>query len=360
MISFEFTPEQEELRGEIRDFMHREIFPRAGEIDEKEGFPSDLVEKMLKPPNSFPAVWVPKRYGGLELDRISICIIVEELGYYCPSCIPFVEVAGLGGLPILFGGSEELKEKWLTAQAKGEAFPSLAMTERGAGSDAGAVRLRAERNGDGYVLNGGKRQISQIDIATHIVVSTRTDPEPAKGARGVSLFLVEKGIPGLIIGERENFIGVRGHKAYRLGFKDVHVPKGNLIGEENRGFRLLMQTLDETRLTVCAGGIGMARATLDKAIAHAKETSSFGRALIDHEAISFPLAEIATEVEAARFLVHKAAWLSDKGVRHTKETSMAKWFAAELAVKASLHAMTTLGGYGCMKEYGAERFFRDA
>ncbi|MDF2956408.1 MAG: Acyl-CoA dehydrogenase related to the alkylation response protein AidB [Candidatus Alkanophagales archaeon MCA70_species_1] len=357
-ISFDLTPEQEELRERIREFAQKELLPRADEIDEKEDVPQELVEKMLKELR-LPAVWVPKKYGGLELDKVSICIITEEIGYACGSCIPFVEVAGLGTLPIVFGGKESLKEELLPKIARGDAFPSLAMTEPGCGSDAGAITLRAERDGDEYVLNGVKRQISQVHIASFFVTSARTHPDPSLKARGVSLFVVPKDADGVRIGEREPYIGTRGHKAYVIHFDNVRVPAEYMLGEENRGFRILMRTLDETRLTLAAGNVGIARAAFDVAVEYAKKREAFGKKLWEHEAIGFSLAEVATEIEAARLLCYKAAWLSDRGERHTKETSMAKWYATELAVKAALHAMTVLGGYGVMKGR-VERCFRDA
>lgn len=358
-ISFELTEEQKKLQKEVRDFVRKEIIPRAREIDEKQEVPKDLLEKALKPPIALPSVWIPKEYGGKGLDKISICLVSEEVGYGCGSFIPLVEAAGLGTLPILLEGSETLKQKYLPGLAKGEKYPSLGMTERNAGSDAGAVETKAEKTSNGYVINGEKTQISEVDIASHFVVSARTDPDVSKGARGVSLIVVDKDSKGIEIGRRFNYIGTRGHKAYQINFKDVEVPAENLIGEENKGFRGLMRTLDETRLSLSAALVGLAKAAYEIGAKHAVKRKTFGKTLIENQSLGFKLAEIATRIEATRLLALHCAWLSDQGVRHTKNTSMAKLFANEVAVDAALLSIKILGGYGVM-EGDAEYRLRDS
>jgi acyl-CoA dehydrogenase len=246
----------------------------------------------------------------------------------------------------------------LTRHANGEIFAAFSLTEEGAGSDASTIQTQAEKSGDEYILNGQKRLVSMAELADIYILFAKTDP--TKRRHSISAFVVEKNFPGLEIGKKRICFGVKGHQTYDLLLKDCRVPVENRIGEEGRGFKYALMTFDDTRPTLACGYIGLARAALDIAIEFARKRETFGQALIEHQAIKFPIVEIATEIECARLLAYKACWLADKGLWHKKEASMAKYFSAELAVKAAMTAMKILGGFGSTKEYPIERFFRDA
>jgi len=357
-ISFDLSPEQEALRKTVAEFAQKHIAAKAGEIDENQKIPEDIMEKICKPPNRFTSAYIPKKYGGLGLDMVSISLILEEIGYISPSCAIIIQVAGVGALPILFGGTEQQKEKCLRAMGLGEAYPAFALTEKAAGSDAGAIELKAERKGGDYVLNGRKRLICNADIATFAVVFGKTDPE--KGVRGISAFIVEKDASGFKVGRRERTVGMRGDGVYELIFENCRVPEENLVGEKNEGFRLAMRALDDSRITIAAINIGIARAALDTAVRFAKERVAFGKQIAEFEGIRFPIADLAMEIQAARLLTLKAAWLADRGMKHSEESSMAKLYASQLAVKASEFGMNALGGFGATVEYPVERYLRDA
>ena len=358
MISFELAPEQEKIRDQVREFAQKEITPRVTEIDEKDEIPQDLLEKLRKPPHSFTAIGIPKKYGGRGLDSVSILVVTEEIGYASPVCCTLIEVAEVGTRTILLAGNEEQKDKYVSAVARGDMFPAFAMTEPGAGSDAAGIVTRAEKVSDGYVIQGRKRYVSHAGSADYFAVSTKIGS--AKEVKGVTLFLVGRGTPGLSLGEPLKTMGLKGHKAYSLIFEQCKVPQGNLLGEEGRGLRYLLAALDETRLSLAGGFIGLARACLEQAVKFATSRNTFGMPIAEYQAIRFPVTEIALEIEAARLLAYKAAWLSDKGEKHTKETSMAKLYAGEVMIRASSVAASTLGGYGVTSETPVERYYRDA
>ena len=366
-ISFDLTAEQKEMLEKIRKFAREELIPWADKSDRERRIPRELIEKMCKPPYSIPAIWIPKQYGGLELSRVSTTLLSEEVGYALTPALTFIEVSLLGTFPLIVAGSEEQKKKYLTRIAEGKAITAYALTDEGSGSDViGGMNTRAEKVGDEYVLNGRKRWISYADIADIIIVFAKTDP--AKGSRGISAFIVEKDTPGFTLVRPERCIGVRGHHAWEIAFKDCRIPKENLIGEEGSGIRIALMTLDDSRISLAAGNVGIAKAALDCALKFAAERKVFGKPLSEYQAISFALADIATRIEAARLLVWKAAWLCDAGfcgakgspIRHSKETAMAKLFACETAVKDADVAMNILGGYGVTEDYPVERYLRDA
>ncbi|MFB0559887.1 MAG: acyl-CoA dehydrogenase family protein [Candidatus Lokiarchaeia archaeon] len=354
-VDFGFTPEQEELRASVREWCQKEIAPLVDEMEEKEEFNKDLVEKFKK---KFLNMWIPKEYGGTDADTVDICIVAEEVGYVCGSCLTLLEVGGLGCLPIVIGGTEEQKKKFLPPIAFGEKFYGFALTDEGPGSDPANMKLRAEKKGDEYILNGMKRLISNCDISHSLLTFAKTDP--AKGARGISAFLIDIGTPGFVVGKRLWGWGIKVHHTNELEFKNCRVPAERLIGEENRGFIYAMKCLDRTRLVLAAGNVGIARASFDIAVKFAQERMSFGKPISENQAISFRLAEIATEIEAARLLAYKAAWLDNQKIRHTKETSMAKLYACELARKSAEAAVKILGGYGWSKDYPVMIHLHDA
>lgn len=356
--SFELSPEHKELQQQAREFTQKFVVPVADEVDKNDVIPRDLIKTIRSPPYKYTAAWIPKKYGGLELDKLSVCILMEEIGYASLPIATLIEVSGVTTLPIVFGGSEELKQKYLPRHASGEIFAAFCLTEQDSGSDAGAIKLRADRSGDEYVLNGKKRLVSMAELADIFIVFAKTDL--TKRRRSISVFVVEKDFPGVKIGEKRICFGVKGHQTHDLELIDCRVPVENRIGEEGRGFKYALMTFDDTRPTLACGYIGLAKAALDVAIEFAKKRVTFGQPLIERQAIMFPITEIATKIECARLLAYRAAWMADKGLWHKKEASMAKYYGAELAVEATMMAMKTLGGFGSTKEYPIERFLRDA
>ncbi len=354
-MEFGLTAEQEKLRASVKEWCQKEITPLVNEMEEKEVFNKDLVAKFKK---KFLNMWIPKKYGGTEADTVDICIVAEEVGYACGSCLTLLEVGGLGCLPIVFGGTEEQKIKFLQSIASGEHFYGFGLTDEGSGSDVANINLTAVKKDGAYILNGKKRLISNCDISHSITVFAKTNP--AKGAGGISEFVIDIGTPGFIIGKRLWGWGIKVHHTNELEFHNCVVPADRLIGEENKGFIYAMKTLDRTRLALGAGNVGIARAAFDVAVKFAKERKAFGKSIADNQAISFRLAEIATKIEAARLLAYKAAWLDNKKVRHTIETSMAKWYACDLATRSAEAAVQILGGYGWSKDYPVMIHLHDA
>lgn len=357
-ISFELSPDQKELQQQVREFTQKYVAPIAAKVDETDTIPKDLIKIIRSSPYKYTAAWIPKKYGGLELNKVDICILMEEIGYASLPIATLIEVSGVTTLPIVFGGTEAAKQKYLTKHAKGEIFAAFSLTEEGAGSDAGSIQTRAEKTGDEYVLNGQKRLVSMAELADIFIIFAKTDL--TKRRHSISAFVVEKEFPGLTLGRRRTCFGVKGHQTYDLVLEDCRVPVENRIGEEGRGFKYALMTFDDTRPTLACGYVGLARAALDIALEFAKNRETFGQPLIEHEAIKFPITEIATEIECARLLAYKAAWLADNGLWHKKEASMAKYYCAELAVRAAMAAMKILGGFGSTKDYPIERFLRDA
>jgi len=362
-ISFDLTVEQEEIKKQAYEFACKEIAPLAAEIDEKDD--SVLVlsirDKMAQPPYRYTGIWIPKEYQGNPRNLLENCIITEELaaGGLSGIGVFIIELLGVGiVMPLLIGGNEEQKRKYLPLIARGEAFGSFGVTEPGIGSDAAALRTRAVLQNNEYVLNGRKRYESLAHVADFNVIFAKTDPE--KGARGISAFIVPKGTPGFRVVERVPCIGLRGHQDEEVELKDCRIPKGNLIGEEGKGLKYALSTLDRTRTSLTGGFIGLARAALEEAVKFARARKAFGQPIADFQAISFPLTEIAIGIEAARLLNYKAAWLSDKGERHTVETATAKAFASELLLKATNVAVDVHGGFGGTKRFPIERILRDA
>lgn len=358
-IAFDLTPEQEEVRRQAREFAEREIAPIAAEIDEKDELPWDLWGKMAQPPYCYTGQFIPKEYGGYPRKLVDMCLITEELACAGQGAITVavIEVAGVGTAPIVTAGSHAQKQKWLPPIAAGQAIGCFALTEPGAGSDAAAIETRAERTGDYYVLNGRKRYASFASICRHAVVFAKTDP--AKGARGISAFVVEQGTPGFSVIEKVPCIGMHGHQDEEVLLENCRVPAENLLGEEGRGLHYALATLDDTRTTLVGGFIGLARAALEAAVKFAKARSTFGQPIAEYQAIRFPLADISVEIDAARLLMLRAAWLGDQGQRHTAETAAAKAYASEVLIKATNLAVEVHGGFGGTKRFPVERFLRD-
>ncbi len=360
MIDFTLTKHQEKIKAEAAEFGRTVIAPRAEEIDRTDKLPMDIWAAMGKRPYRYPGMHVPEEYGGYPRPLQDIIIIIEELTAAGKSavCAAMMESCGLGVMTLVNHGSEELKQKYLPVTAGGMRMGAFSLTEPGTGSDASGLSCLARKDGDGYTINGRKRYTSFTHQSSHIILFAVTDP--SKGARGISAFVVPTDTPGFMVLERIECIGLRGHQDEELELKNCRIPKGNLIGEEGRGLSYALESLDETRTTLIAGFIGLARACLDESVKYAKTRATFGKELFHRQALSYPLAEIAAEIDAARLLNFQAAWLHDHGKRHTIETAKAKVVATKVMLDAANMAVEVYGGFGCTKRHIVERLYRDA
>ena len=355
-MDFELTEEQEMIRRMVRDFAEKEIVPIAGEMDEKGEFPWEIIRKMA--PLGFLGLPIPEEYGGAGVDNVSFAIAMEEIARASGSIAITLDAhVSLACEAILQFGSEEQKRKYLAPLARGEKLGAFALTEPEAGSDAAAIKTRAVLSGDEWVLNGQKVFITNGSIADVVVVAAVTDP--TKGHRGISNFIVEKGTPGFRPGRDEEKMGLKGSVTSQLFFEDCRVPKENLLGKEGEGFKQFLIVLDAGRIAIGAMAVGLAQAALDASIAYAKERVQFGQPIAKFQAIQWMIADMATQLDGARLLVYRAAWLKDRDVRFTREAAMAKLFASEIAERACHAAIQIHGGYGYTKDYPLERFYRD-
>jgi butyryl-CoA dehydrogenase len=356
-MDFQLNEEQQMVRQMARDFAEKELKPRAAETDESGHLPIEAIKKMA--PLGLLGLPVPEEYGGPGIDSISAAIVIEEIGRACGSTgLSIAAHNGLGLWPIVAFGTEAQKHHWIPRLMSGDILGALALTEPGAGSDlGGGVRTSAVRAGDSWIINGSKAWITNASLAEVIVTLVRTDPQA--GHRGLSMLLVETDRVGLTIHSKEKKMGVRGLPTHALTCEDVHVPAENLLGEEGRGFQQAMMTLDGGRIGIGALSLGLAQAALEEAVRYAKERSTFGKLIAEHQAIQWMIANMATEIEAARTLVYRAAWLKDQGRPFTKEAAMAKLFASEAAERSAFKAIQIHGGYGYSSEYPVERIYRD-
>jgi len=333
------------------------IEPIALEYDEKQIFPNDIVKIMGQ--SDLFGVFIPEEYGGLGGGVLEMCLVVEELSKACGGISLSYAASALGTIPILLYGSEEQKRKYLPKLAKGEIIAAFALTEPDAGSDAAAIKTRAELQGDHYVINGTKQWITNGGDASIYSVITITDP--TRGARGSSAFLVEKGTPGFEFGKKENKMGIRASSTRELIFQDCKVPKSAMLGREGQGFLIAMKTFDQSRPGVAAQAVGIAAGALEKAVAYSRERHQKGQPISSFQGIQFMLADMATQVEAARALTLQVARTVDAGEKNVaKVSSMAKLFASDVAMKVTTDAVQIFGGYGYMKEYPVEKMMRDA
>lgn len=356
LMDFSLTKEQEMIQKTVREFAEKEVKPIAEQIDKENRFPAENVKKMGQ--LGLLALTIPNEYGGNLVDGISYAIAIEELARVCASTSIIMAVHNsLATTPLLKYGTDEQKKKFLPRLAKGE-LGAFALTEPNAGTDAGNQQTTAKLDGDDYVLNGTKIFITSGSQAQFINVFASTDK--TKGAKGISCFLIEKGTKGFSIGTIEDKLGIRASETAELVFEDCRIPKENLIGKEGDGFKIAMQTLDYGRIGVGAQAVGIAQGCLDECLKYAKQREQFGKPIASFQAIQFMLSDMATEIDGARFLVYKAAWLKDKNVRLSKEAAMAKLYASETAMKCAVKAVQIHGGYGYIKSYVVERFFRDA
>lgn len=356
-MDFELTEEQKLLRQTIREFAASEIAPGARERDEAARFPHELIPKMAR--MGLFGIMVPQEYGGAGMDTLSAAIIIEELARVDGAIALIVgSHNALCAGHIAAFGTEEQKRKYLIPLARGEKLGAWAMTEPGAGSDAGSLKTRARLDGEFWVLNGEKVFTTQGSTAGVYVIMAST--EPALGKRGISAFIVERGSRGLSVGKVENKLGMRASDTAQLRLDGVRVPKENLLGELHCGFRDALRVLHGARIGMAATAVGIGWGALEESVRYARERKQFGRPIGEFEAIQWMLADMATEIEAARLLVYRAARLRDTGKPFKSAASVAKLFSAEAAVRATRWAIQIHGGYGYVKDYAVERFFRDA
>ncbi|NPV82293.1 MAG: acyl-CoA dehydrogenase [Candidatus Aminicenantes bacterium] len=355
-MSFELTEELKALQDMARSFAEKEMRPKAALYDREEKFPEEVMQKAFEA--GFLTCNVPVEYGGGGLSDLEVAIISEELAWGCAGMYTTMMANSLAFTPIILFGSEEQKQKFLTPFSRKMAFASYCLTEREAGSDTSAIKTIARKDGSDYVINGSKCFITNGGVASLYVVFANAAPE--KGARGITAFLVPRETPGVTIGKVEDKMGHRASNTAEIFFEDVRVPAENIIGRVGQGFLIAMRTFDRTRSAVGAAGVGLARAALEYAVDYAKTRVQFGQPIATFQAIAFKIAQMAMEIEAARLLVWKAAWMVDKGLPCGLNSAMAKCFGSDLAMWASLEALQILGGYGYMKDYPVEKLVRDA
>ncbi|MCX8103292.1 MAG: acyl-CoA dehydrogenase [Candidatus Bipolaricaulota bacterium] len=356
-MDFTLTPEQELFRKSAREFALKELEPIATELDREHRVPLDIIKKLGS--LGYLGMTVPEEYGGIGADMLSYILVMEELSRSCASTSTAVSVQNsLCNTLLVEFGSEAQKRKYLPDLAVGKKFGAFALTEPESGSDAAGMKTTAVGKGDSFVLNGTKRFITSAGFADIFLVFALTDP--AAGNRGVSCFIVERGTPGFTVGKEEDKLGIRGSSTCELFFEDCRVPKENLVGELNRGFKVAMVTLDSGRIAIAAQAVGIAQAALDEAVKYSKERKAFGRLISEFQAIQFMLADMKVKVEAARLLTYKAAWKKDHQLDYIADSSIAKLYAAEIASEVADHALQIHGGYGYIRDYKVERLYRDA
>ncbi|WP_311531880.1 acyl-CoA dehydrogenase [uncultured Anaerococcus sp.] len=354
---YKLNEEQLEMQQMFRDFAEKEVAPIAIEIDEEHRFPEENVAKMQE--LGFFGIPFDEEYGGIGLDTLTYVLCVEELSKACASTGVIVSAhTSLCADAINKFGNEEQKQKYLTPLASGEKLGAFALTEPDAGTDASGQKTVAVKDGDEYVLNGTKIFITNAGYADTYVVFAMTDK--SQGTKGISAFIVEKGTPGFDFGTKEDKMGIKASSTMELVFRDCRIPAANLLGEEGKGFKYAMQTLDGGRIGIAAQALGIAEGALNKAIKYVKEREQFGRPIAKFQNTQFKLAEMAIDIESARHLVYKAATLKDSGESYTVAAAEAKLKAARVAMDVTTKAVQLLGGYGYVKEYEVERMMRDA
>jgi butyryl-CoA dehydrogenase len=355
-MDFELTEEQQMVREMTRAFVKREVQPVASRLDREGIYPSELVKRLSE--MGLMGMSVPQEFGGSGMDLLSCVVAMEEISKGWASLAVAMSVHNsLVCAPILRFGSAAQKQKYLALLARGEWLGCYALTEPSAGSDAGSIQTRAKRTGNDFVLNGNKIFITNGNRANLAIVYAVTDP--ARDKKGISAFIVEKNSPGFVVGKLEDKLGLRSSDTASLLFEDCRVPHENLLGAEGEGFKIALATLDGGRIGIAAQALGIAQGCLEESVAYAQQRRQFGHAIAEFEAIQWMLADMATEIDAARLLAYRAAWLAEQGRRFTKEAAMAKLFASEAANRAAYKAIQIFGGYGYTKEFAVERLFRD-
>jgi alkylation response protein AidB-like acyl-CoA dehydrogenase len=351
------SEEHRQLRKVVRELAEEKIAPYAASVDEEARFPGEAAAALLAA--DFHAPHVPEEYGGAGADALATVIVIEEIARVCVASSLIPAVNKLGSLPLQLAGSEELRSTYLTRLAKGEGGFSYCLSEPDAGSDAGAMTTRAVREGDGWVLNGVKRWITNAGVSEYYTVVAVTDPE--RRTRGMTAFVVEKSDEGLSFGAPERKLGIKGSPTREVYFDDVRIAGDRQIGEEGAGFELAMRTLDHTRVTIAAQALGVAQGALDYALGYAQERKQFGKPIADFQGLQFMLADMGMKIEAARQLTYAAAGRSERGDKDlTFFGAAAKCFASDVAMEVTTNAVQVLGGYGYTRDYPVERMLRDA
>jgi acyl-CoA dehydrogenase len=356
MIDFTLTDEQKALQSMAREFAQKEMRPNAAKYDKGEEFPQEIMQKAFEA--GFITCNIPEQYGGGGLCDFELALISEELAAGCAGMFTTMMASSLAFTPILLFGTDEQKQKFLTPFSKKMSLAAFCLTEREAGSDAGAQKSRAVKVGNEYIINGSKCFITNGGVASLYIVFANTDPD--KGARGISAFIVPRETPGITVGKEEDKMGHRASNTVELFFEDAKVPEANLLAKEKMGFTIAMKTLDKTRASVGAAGVGVARAAMEYAIEYAKTRVQFGKPIALFQNTGFKIAQFAMDIQAARHMVWHAAWLLDRNLPCGKESAMAKCFASDVAMRVTTEALQILGGYGYMKDYPMEKLMRDA
>ena len=356
-MNLDLTEEQQLLLRSVREFAEAEVKPHAKEIDETGRFPLDTFKKAAE--LGLTGIAVPENYGGAGMDHVSYAIVIEEISRVCASTGTILSVQNsLYCDPIYRFGTDEQKQKFLIPYARGEKIGCYALTEPQAGSNAAALATKAVRKGDAYVVNGTKAWITNGGAADAALVYVNTQPE--KGEKGITALVVEKGTRGFAVGKEEKKLGVHATACTELSFSDCEVPVANRIGNEGEGYKVALSTLDGGRIGIAAQATGIAQGAFEAALSYAQQRQAFGHPIADFQAIQFMLADMATELDAARLLARRAAWKQDSGARFTMEASIAKLFASEMSTRVTHKAIQIHGGYGYSREYPVERNYRDA
>ncbi len=354
---YQLPEEHDLLRATVRDLADERIAPRAAEIDATGEFPWDVYKTLMQA--DLHAIHLPEEYGGAGGDSIATVIVIEEIARVCAASSLIPAVNKLGTMPVLLAGSAELKSTVLPPVARGDAMFSYALSEREAGSDAAAMKARAVRDGDTWVLNGSKSWITNAGVSTYYTVMVKTDP--SAGSRGISAFVVHKDDPGFSVGTKERKLGIRGSPTCEIYFTDCTIPADRIIGEPGTGFGTALRTLDHTRLTIGAQAVGIAQGAIDAALAYVKERQQFGQRIADFQGVQFMLADMAMRTEAARQLIYVAAARAERGEPNLGFVSAAaKCFASDTAMSVTTDAVQLFGGYGYTKDFPVERMMRDA
>jgi alkylation response protein AidB-like acyl-CoA dehydrogenase len=351
------SEEHDMLRDAIRSLAEAKIAPHAAAVDEEARFPREALDALVA--NDLHAVHVPEEYGGAGADALATVIVIEEVARACVSSSLIPAVNKLGSLPVILSGSEDLKKKYLSPLAKGDAMFSYALSEPDAGSDAAGMKTKAVRDGDHWILNGVKRWITNAGESEYYTVMAVTDP--SKRSKGISAFVVEKSDEGVSFGAPEKKLGIKGSPTREVYFDNVRIPADRMIGEEGTGFATAMQTLDHTRITIAAQALGVAQGAFDYAKGYVQERKQFGKAIADFQGIQFMLADMAMKISAARALTYQAAAASERLDKDlTFQGAAAKCFASDVAMEVTTDAVQLLGGYGYTRDYPVERMMRDA
>ncbi|MBI3990635.1 MAG: acyl-CoA dehydrogenase family protein [Candidatus Omnitrophica bacterium] len=355
-MDLSLSPEQQKLQERAREFARNVVAPKAAYHDKTGEFPREICQQAWK--EGLMNTHVPKEYGGIGLGVLDGCIVGEEIAAACSGIGTAMEANTLAEAPVIVAGNDDQKKRFLTPLCKNFGFAAYAVTEPEAGSDVARIQTIAKKVGDKYVINGTKWWITNGGVASWYFVLART--EGGQGYQALTGFLVPADTPGITRGPKEMNLGQRASNTVRLMFEDVAVPKENLLGNEGEGFKIAMAAFDHTRPPVAAGAVGVARSALEHALNYARRRKAFGRSILSYQGINFKLADMAMEIEAARFLVWQAAWLIDHGQRNTKQAAMAKAYAADICMRATVDAVQVFGGYGYSQEYPVEKLMRDA